>query len=189
MLKSRRRAQRRGFTLIEMMIAVAIVGILAAIAIPNYLQQTLRAKQSEASIMMSAIRTGQLTFSASNGCFAQLPQTPAGAPSPVRQQWASVPSGVANLCSGAPLSFEDLQIRPNGGWTYFGYACNAQTAGVNGPTTEVTCSALGDLDGDGLLYELMFCTDQDGDGVGIASPNGTACAFPWEPVRVSVSRY
>jgi prepilin-type N-terminal cleavage/methylation domain-containing protein len=52
----------RGFTLIELMIVVSIMGVLAAIAIPNYLTMTCRAKQSEAKGNLS--RLWQLMFTA-----------------------------------------------------------------------------------------------------------------------------
>lgn len=52
----------KGFTLIELMIVVAIIGILAAIAIPNFINYQCKAKQSEAKASLGTIRTAQEAY-------------------------------------------------------------------------------------------------------------------------------
>jgi type IV pilus assembly protein PilA len=57
-----RRQNRKGFTLIELMIVVAIIGILAAVAVPMFLNYIRNAKTSEANINLKAMGDGALSF-------------------------------------------------------------------------------------------------------------------------------
>jgi type IV pilus assembly protein PilA len=61
--------KQEGFTLIELMIVVAIIGILAAIAIPNFLTYQLKSRQSEAKTNLQAIKTSEVSFQAERGCY------------------------------------------------------------------------------------------------------------------------
>jgi type IV pilus assembly protein PilA len=53
---------QKGFTLIELMIVVAIIGILAAIAIPNFLKFQAKSKQSEAKTNLKGLYTAETSF-------------------------------------------------------------------------------------------------------------------------------
>lgn len=64
-----KRTLSRGFTLIELMIVVAIIGILAAIAIPNFVKFQARAKQAEAKSNLGAYYTGAKAYFAENATY------------------------------------------------------------------------------------------------------------------------
>jgi len=63
------KAVQKGFTLIELMIVVAIIGILAAIAIPAYQNYTIRSQVTEGLSLADGWKTGVAEFYAQNGTF------------------------------------------------------------------------------------------------------------------------
>ncbi len=66
---------QQGFTLIELMIVVAIIGILAALAVPAYQDYTIRSKVSEAASLASAVRTAIDVAFSETGTLSGLPTT------------------------------------------------------------------------------------------------------------------
>jgi prepilin-type N-terminal cleavage/methylation domain-containing protein len=67
---------RRAFTLVELMIVVAIIGILASVAVPNYQVFVLRAKKSEAYVCLDGIRTAEYAYEAAFDTFLEAPINP-----------------------------------------------------------------------------------------------------------------
>jgi type IV pilus assembly protein PilE len=66
---SRFHNNRKGFTLIELMIVVVIIGILAALAIPRFMKATAKSKQSEAKQLLKQIYTMQHTYRQANNTY------------------------------------------------------------------------------------------------------------------------
>lgn len=64
------RSEQRGFTLIELMITVAVIGILAAIAVPSYTQYVIRSNRSAAQAQMMDIANRQQQFLIANRVYA-----------------------------------------------------------------------------------------------------------------------
>jgi type IV pilus assembly protein PilA len=144
---------RKGFTLVELMIVVAIIGILAAIAIPNFLNFRLKAKTSEAKSNLGAIRSTEVAY------FAEWNWYVGGqAPVPVADRGTD-PNGAQKVDWSAPAMyrFSILGFAPEGK-VFFSYSLDGATDSYD--ANGFTGHAIGDLDGDGQTSDFSVTNYQ-----------------------------
>lgn len=118
--------KRRGFTLIELMVVIAIIIILAAIAIPNYLNMTARAKKSRVASDFNAIATALESYKTDWGFYptASGKITDSAKKDPIYTQLAGLDAATGN--------------GPN-------YTGNTTAAGDSGAIVYMTPSILGSM--------------------------------------------
>jgi prepilin-type N-terminal cleavage/methylation domain-containing protein len=138
---------QKGFTLVELMITVLIIGILASLAIPAYGKFTTRAKLSEAPSNLAALAGGEQMAFINNGALVEITKVPA--------TWASGDAAAKKITWAATdvamLTGMDVSIA---GPTYCMYAVkkSTDTAAAGGWVAEADC----DVDGNGAVAQYLF---------------------------------
>lgn len=154
------RKSNKGFTLIELMIVVAIIGILAAIAIPNFLRFQLKSKSSEGKVNIAAIRTAEEAYLAEFGRYV-----PAGI-----NPTTGAPGTAKGVFLATATDFNTLGWSPEG-QVFFAYEVNASTT----TPSAMTITAEADIDGDGINQTWGYVKAVTGTTAGIAPASMGFC--------------
>ena len=151
----RKNLNKRGFTLIELMIVVAIIGILAAVAIPAFINYMLKAKTTESALNIDRIFEGATVYFDEEHAFKNDPNAVMTHYQPGAQVWtpAGDPSEVKFIASlqltgWATPEWQALVFSQQDNF-YYQYQYDSNCA--SGECTDgslIKCEAQGDLDGD-----------------------------------------
>jgi type IV pilus assembly protein PilA len=134
--------RRGGFTLIELMIVVAIIGILAAIAIPNFLRFQLKAKSSEGKTNLAAIRTAEESYFAEYGVYISSDPSPPTIANNQKTTFTHANAGVG---------FDQL------GWTPEGQVFFNYSVAISG--NNYTAAAMANIDNSGAAQYWGYTTN------------------------------
>jgi prepilin-type N-terminal cleavage/methylation domain-containing protein len=109
---------RRGFTLIELLIVVAIIAILAAIAVPNFLEAQVRSKVSRCKADMRSLLLAGEAYKIDNNKYMpdNIPNKPDMA------SWCCLSTPIAYITSVSQSPFKETKFAENKGY-YFEYWC------------------------------------------------------------------
>src|SRR5438128_4274195 len=113
-MRQNRRRHDRGFTIVELMIVVALIGIISSLAIPNYLKFTARSQRAE---MLETVSKMKLYFKTTNdnyGSFITTNTPPAGTQSAVNPDPALAPVGQPANWNNRLAGWVDLPFPPEG---------------------------------------------------------------------------
>lgn len=144
-----------GFTLIELMLTVSIVGILATVAIPTMMRFQLKAKAAESRVNIAAIREAEEIYFAESGVYVSaVPVLPLSI-GPVRVAWLLTDTDVHG--------FNQIGWAPEGE-LYFQYGVK-----TNGELA-YTIEARSDIDGDGAYNTWGYVKPIPGTSAGVAGP-------------------
>jgi prepilin-type N-terminal cleavage/methylation domain-containing protein len=149
-MRARARA-RAGFTLIELMIVVSIIGVLAAVAIPSFARYQLKTKRSEAMTNLASLGKAQKAYFAETGKFWWTLSEPFGSTGVLPNTAKRDSQGVAN-------AFAAVGWFPDGD-VWYDYDTNTPDAGAGGCACTDNCftaAAYGDLEGDGNTSVVLY---------------------------------